>query len=97
MIRTSPEQSRRGLEALTPREIEILERIADGATNADAAAALGISPRTVQTHVANAFQKLGVRTRAAAIAQFVRSTALALAAAITLQHWWSALSSCSCS
>ena len=38
--------------------------IADGATNRDAATALFVSVRTVETHVASIYRKLGVRTRA---------------------------------
>jgi DNA-binding NarL/FixJ family response regulator len=38
--------------------------IAAGATNRDAAAALFVSVRTVETHVASIYRKLGVRTRA---------------------------------
>ena len=37
---------------------------APGATNRDAAAALFVSVRTVETHVASSYRKLGVRTRA---------------------------------
>jgi DNA-binding CsgD family transcriptional regulator len=56
---------------LTRREIQILERIAGGETNRPIARALGISPRTVQTHLTNAFEKLGTRTRAEAVARLI--------------------------
>lgn len=55
--------------ALTRRESEILDLVAEGGTNPVIAKALGISPRTVQTHLAHVFEKLGARTRAAAVAR----------------------------
>jgi DNA-binding CsgD family transcriptional regulator len=57
---------------LTARESEILRHVAAGATNAEIATILGISPRTVQTHLANAFEKLGARNRAGAVAYVLR-------------------------
>ena len=52
--------------ALTGRELEVSRLLARGKTNKEIAARLGISSRTVQTHVANIFDKLGVRNRAGA-------------------------------
>ena len=37
--------------------------VADGATNREAAAALFVSPRTVETHLSHLYVKLGVRSR----------------------------------
>jgi DNA-binding CsgD family transcriptional regulator len=51
---------------LTEREAEIVRLMASGRTNADVAAEVGISPRTVQTHLQNAYRKLGVKTRSEA-------------------------------
>ncbi|MGH2601597.1 MAG: LuxR C-terminal-related transcriptional regulator, partial [Dehalococcoidia bacterium] len=51
---------------LTPREREVLLRIAAGQSDREIAGALFISPRTVHHHVANIFTKLGVNTRDAA-------------------------------
>jgi HD-GYP domain-containing protein (c-di-GMP phosphodiesterase class II) len=51
---------------LTPREIEVLQWVARGETNKEVANRLGISPRTVGHHLAHAFEKIGVSTRAAA-------------------------------
>jgi DNA-binding NarL/FixJ family response regulator len=42
----------------------VAELIAAGATNRDAAAALFVGVRTVETHVASIYRKLGVRSRA---------------------------------
>jgi len=56
--------------ALTPREHEVLELLAGGATNGAIAARLFISPRTASVHVSRILAKLGAatRTEAAAIA-----------------------------
>jgi response regulator RpfG family c-di-GMP phosphodiesterase len=51
---------------LSPRETEVLQHISLGASNKEAARALGLSPSTIATHVENAFRKLGCSTRAAA-------------------------------
>ena len=48
---------------LSPREMEVARLMADGMTNADAAAQLFISERTVESHVTNIFNKLGVDLR----------------------------------
>ena len=52
----------------TAREREVLDLLADGATDDQIAALLQLSPATVQTHVRNAKAKLGARTRAQAVA-----------------------------
>jgi len=51
-------------EVLTPREREVLIRIAQGLTNRQAAAEMGISVRTVEAHRDNLMRKLGIRTAA---------------------------------
>lgn len=48
---------------LTPREVEVLQQVADGRSNANIAMALTISERTVERHVSNIFLKLGVSSR----------------------------------
>ena len=55
------------LSGLTSREAEILERIARGLDNAQIAAQLGLSEKTVRNHITHIFDKLGVQTRAQAI------------------------------
>jgi pimeloyl-ACP methyl ester carboxylesterase/DNA-binding CsgD family transcriptional regulator len=54
-------------EALTPRQREILVLLMDGLGNADIAAKLGISDKTVRNQLSALFDKLGVWTRAQAI------------------------------
>jgi len=58
--------------ALSQRELEVLALIADGATNREAAARLFVSEATVKTHLLHAYEKLGVRDRAAAVAEAYR-------------------------
>jgi len=53
---------------LTDREFEVLESVARGERSKEVAAHLGISERTVKAHLASIYQKLGVDSRAAAIA-----------------------------
>jgi DNA-binding NarL/FixJ family response regulator len=55
-------------EALSPRELEVLELIAQGSTNREAAKHLFISEATIKTHLLHAYAKLGVNDRAAAVA-----------------------------
>jgi DNA-binding NarL/FixJ family response regulator len=52
---------------LTPRELDVLQLIANGLTARQIASRLNISPRTVETHIAKLYEKLGVRTRIQAI------------------------------
>jgi two-component system nitrate/nitrite response regulator NarL len=54
--------------SLSPREREILELLADGQTQKEIAAALVISPKTVGTHIQHVLAKLGVHSRAQAVA-----------------------------
>ena len=50
-------------EGLTDRELEDLRHLGRGATNKAIAQALGISPRTVTTHLSNIYQKLAISSR----------------------------------
>jgi FixJ family two-component response regulator len=49
-------------DTLRPRERDVVEAVVDGFGNREVAARLGIKPRTVETHRANAMTKLGART-----------------------------------
>ena len=52
---------------LTPREMETLKLVADGKANKEIATALDISERTVKTHLAHLFEKLGATSRTEAV------------------------------
>jgi len=52
---------------LTPRELSTLRLMADGKSNKEIANALGISERTVKTHLGHLFEKLGVTSRTEAV------------------------------
>lgn len=56
-----------GQAALSPREREVLTRLADGSTNPEIAAELGVSNETVKTLVTRTYAKLGARRRAEAV------------------------------
>ena len=60
------------IEALTRREHEVLELVADGLPNREIAHALSISEHTVKFHLASIFGKLGVSTRTEAVQRGVR-------------------------
>jgi NarL family two-component system response regulator YdfI len=59
--------------ALSPREIEILHRVALGETSKEIAMRLGIRERTVNWHLARVYSKLGATSRAEAVAIAVES------------------------
>jgi DNA-binding NarL/FixJ family response regulator len=54
-------------DGLTPREADVLRRIAEGLSNHEIAGRLFISETTVKTHINNLFAKIGVRDRAQAV------------------------------
>jgi len=58
----------RGLVLLSPREREVLQRLAEGDSNKLIARALHLSPHTVKRHVANILDKLAVASRGQAAA-----------------------------
>ena len=58
-----------GAGPLSHRELEVLELVAAGTTNREAAARLFITEATVKTHLLNIYAKLGVGDRAAAVAE----------------------------
>lgn len=48
---------------LTPQELEVALVVGRGATNREAAAALFVSPKTIEAHLQRVYRKLGVRSR----------------------------------
>jgi DNA-binding NarL/FixJ family response regulator len=55
------------LEALTPRELQVIELVATGLDNGSIGRQLGISEKTVRNRVSTIFSKVGVNSRAQAI------------------------------
>ena len=51
------------LSALTQQELQVTLIVAKGATNKEAAAALFLSPKTIEFHLGNTYRKLGIRSR----------------------------------
>ncbi|UKA71776.1 response regulator [Arthrobacter sp. FW306-06-A] len=66
------QQLRNPDEVLTPREAELLSLLTEGLSNRELGRRLFISEATVKTHLAHIYAKLGVDTRAAAIATATR-------------------------
>ena len=58
--------------SLTTRQQQVLEYLSQGKTVSQIASRLGISPRTVETHVATLYRRLGVNTRVQAVSQAAR-------------------------
>lgn len=67
-METQPARTRRSL-ALTEREREVLERVARGERSKEIAVGMGITERTVGAHLTSIYGKLGVDSRAAAVAR----------------------------
>lgn len=61
------------IKKLSPRELEVVQLIADGASNKKIGDHLGISTHTAKYHVNGIMKKLGVDTRAAAVAAAFRA------------------------
>ena len=63
----APNERAQASLGITDREREVLQLLADGRSNKEIAAQLGLSPNTVKTHVARLFEKLQVARRTEAI------------------------------
>jgi DNA-binding NarL/FixJ family response regulator len=59
-------------QGLSNRELEVLQLVADGASNREAAKRLFISEASIKTHLLHIYGKLGVRDRAAAVGEAYR-------------------------
>jgi two-component system, NarL family, response regulator LiaR len=66
-LATDRVEKRKDLAELHPRELQVLNLAAKGVGNKEIANRLGISERTVQTHLVNIFRKLSVRSRTEAV------------------------------
>ena len=60
------------VEPLTPRELDVLQLLADGLVNRAIAQRLGISERSAKAHVTGIPGKLGTQSRAEAVARGIR-------------------------
>jgi LuxR family maltose regulon positive regulatory protein len=58
-----------GLEPVTPRELQVLRLLADGASNAELARALVVEQSTVKTHLIHLYSKLDAHNRTQAVAR----------------------------
>ncbi len=65
----APGATDRSPEPISARELEVLELVARGASNREAAERLFISEATVKTHLIHIYSKLGVNDRAAAVTE----------------------------
>jgi DNA-binding NarL/FixJ family response regulator len=68
-----PAHATRPVEALSPREVEVLGMMAEGVSNKEIAARMAISEHTVKFHVAQIMGKLGAGTRTEAVMVGVRT------------------------
>jgi DNA-binding CsgD family transcriptional regulator len=64
-------------EKLTPQELQIALQVAEGKTNRDAAAALFLSPKTVEFHLTRVYRKLNIHSRAELVRLFSSERAAA--------------------
>jgi DNA-binding NarL/FixJ family response regulator len=69
----------RRLDRLTPREVQILQRLAQGMSNEQIATDLGMSPHTLRTHIQNILTKLGVHSKLEALVFAIRHGKVAAA------------------
>jgi DNA-binding NarL/FixJ family response regulator len=63
---------RAALAALTPRELEVLQLISHGLTNAEAAGRLNLSVHAIKFHLAGVYSRLGVNNRTEAAVTYLR-------------------------
>lgn len=68
----APATSAASVGGLSQREAEVIGLLAAGKSNHQIAAALSLSPRTVQRHIANAYLKIGAHNKAEATAYALR-------------------------
>lgn len=61
-----------GLVVLTPRELEVLQMIASGLTNAEAARRLHLTVHAIKFHLASIYRRLGVNNRTEAAVTYLR-------------------------
>ncbi len=79
-LASGPQEHRRDemAEALSERELEVLQAVASGKSNKEIAEALALSTNTVQVHLRNIFGKLGVGSRTEAVTHALRNGLISL-------------------
>jgi two-component system, NarL family, response regulator LiaR len=78
LVEDDQDESNEWDDLLTDREMDVLKAAAQGQSNKQIAGDLEVSPRTVQAHLANTFEKLGVASRTEAVIQGLRKGLLDL-------------------
>jgi two-component system response regulator DevR len=71
MVKSGSSAQAHRTEQLSPQEQKVLALVAEGKTNKEVAADLGLSEKTVKNYLANAFDKLAVTRRAQAVAVYL--------------------------
>jgi DNA-binding CsgD family transcriptional regulator len=66
--------TRAGAPSLSPREMAVLEMVATGLTNAEAAERLGVSVHAIKFHLASIYRKLSLSNRTEAAIWLLRQT-----------------------
>jgi two-component system, NarL family, nitrate/nitrite response regulator NarL len=72
LLRSTPRDDGTPLDPLTPREIEVLQLVAEGLPNKGIAARLGVSEHTAKFHVNAILRKLGAQSRTEAVVRATR-------------------------
>lgn len=70
--RSNSDDARRRLDRLTPRELQVLDLMAEGLSPEEVASTLGMSPNTLRTHTQNVLTKLGVHSKTEALMLAIR-------------------------
>jgi DNA-binding NarL/FixJ family response regulator len=75
--RLAPSSAEATIMQLSRRQEQIIELVAEGYSGKEVARALGMSPKTVETHIQRIFDRYGVRNRAGVAARWMASKHLA--------------------
>lgn len=70
--RAQDQEAQRAIESLTPRELEVLQALAEGLSDKEIAERLYVGVGTIRTHVVHVLEKLGVHSRLQALVFAVR-------------------------
>jgi DNA-binding NarL/FixJ family response regulator len=74
--RTQDQEAQRAIESLTPRELEVLQALAEGLSDKEIAERLYLGLGTVRSHVVSILKKLGVHSRLQALVFAIRHGAV---------------------